>query len=302
MRAPDGGFYSSLDADSEGHEGRFYVWDAAEVRAALLAPTSTRVFAPRYGLDRPPNFEGHAWHLVVAASLETIAGARGSRVERARALLRCARAQAAGAARAARVRPARDEKILTSWNALAIRGLATAARVLDRADCAAGGHARRSRFLRAHHWRDGRLLATSAGGRGAARRLPRRLRFPGRRDPRAASRALRARRARLRRRAARGAAGAIRGRGSAAASISPPTDHETLISRPKTFGDEALPAGNGVAAAVLLRFGYLLGEPRYLAAAERALRAAWPALQRVPAAACQPAAGAGGDARSRPRS
>jgi uncharacterized protein YyaL (SSP411 family) len=62
------------------------------------------------------------------------------------------------------------------------------------------------------------------------------------------------------------------------------TDHERLICRPKIIGDDALPAGNAVATAVLLRLGYLLGEPRYLAAAERALRAAWAALLKYPTA------------------
>src|SRR4029077_14894882 len=71
MQSPHGGYYSSLDADSEGHEGKFYVWDREAVRAALTAEEFA-VFAPRFGLDRPANFEGH-WHLYVAASLEDIA-------------------------------------------------------------------------------------------------------------------------------------------------------------------------------------------------------------------------------------
>jgi uncharacterized protein len=61
-------------------------------------------------------------------------------------------------------------------------------------------------------------------------------------------------------------------------------DHEALISRPKSFGDEAIPAGNAIAARALLRLGYLLGDTRYLTAAERTLRAAWPALLRYPEA------------------
>ena len=61
-------------------------------------------------------------------------------------------------------------------------------------------------------------------------------------------------------------------------------DHEALIHRSKVFTDDATPAGNGIAARVLLRMGHLLGEPRYLAAAERTLRAAWPALAQHPQA------------------
>jgi len=61
-------------------------------------------------------------------------------------------------------------------------------------------------------------------------------------------------------------------------------DHEALIQRPKSFADDATPSGNGIAALVLQRMGYLLGEPRYLAAAERTLRAAWLPLERYPQA------------------
>ena len=71
MQAPPGGYYSSLDADSQGHEGTYYVWDREEVRAALSAQEFA-VFAPRYGLDQPPNFEGR-WHLRVVTDIADIA-------------------------------------------------------------------------------------------------------------------------------------------------------------------------------------------------------------------------------------
>ncbi len=72
MRAEDGAFFSSLDADSEGEEGRFYVWSRDEARS-LLAPEVYAVAAPHYGLDGAPNFEGHAWNLRVRASLADVA-------------------------------------------------------------------------------------------------------------------------------------------------------------------------------------------------------------------------------------
>ncbi len=68
MQSPEGGFYSSFDADSEGHEGKFYVWNRDEVREALTE-AEYAVFAPRYGLDREANFEGH-WHLHVFSQPE----------------------------------------------------------------------------------------------------------------------------------------------------------------------------------------------------------------------------------------
>src|SRR6185295_18562777 len=76
MRAPDGAFYSSLDADSEGEEGKFYVWTPDQARAAV-APDEWAVASPYFGLDGPPNFEGHAWNLRVAAPLDDIAGRLG---------------------------------------------------------------------------------------------------------------------------------------------------------------------------------------------------------------------------------
>ena len=89
MQSPRGGYYSSLDADSEGHEGKFYVWDRAEVRAALSAEEFA-VLAPRFGLDQPANFEGR-WHLRVTASAEEIARLAGRTTQEVETLLAAAR-------------------------------------------------------------------------------------------------------------------------------------------------------------------------------------------------------------------
>ncbi|MBS0387853.1 MAG: thioredoxin domain-containing protein [Proteobacteria bacterium] len=278
LRAPGGAFYSSLDADAAGVEGSYYVWQPAEVRQALSGDEYA-VFAARHGLDLPPNFEGHAHHLIVATGLEPLAATLGSSVAAIDALLASARGKLM-ALRARRIRPGRDEKILTSWNALAIRGLATAARLLERDELAQ--HAADAlAFLRQHHWRDGRLLATSAGGEArlaaylddhvfladailelsAVRFDADALRFG----------------ARLLDVVLEHFADPERGGFYFTAA-----GHEALIARPKSFGDEALPAGNGIAASVLQRYGFLLGETRYLDAAERTLRAAWAQLNEYP--------------------
>ena len=76
MRAPDGAFYSSLDADSEGEEGKFYVWQREEVRS-LLSADEYEVAAPHFGLDGAPNFEGHAWNLRIAKPLAQVAADAG---------------------------------------------------------------------------------------------------------------------------------------------------------------------------------------------------------------------------------
>src|SRR5512143_1276897 len=132
MRAPEGGFYSALDADSEGHEGRFYVWTPDEVRA-LLSADEYAVAAPAYGFDAPPNFENAHWNPVLARPLTEVAAALGIAEDEAAARLASARAKLF-AARATRVRPGCDDKQLTSWNALMVAGLAHAGRVMARPD------------------------------------------------------------------------------------------------------------------------------------------------------------------------
>ncbi|GAC1452622.1 MAG: thioredoxin domain-containing protein [Steroidobacteraceae bacterium] len=279
MQSPQGGYYSSLDADSEGHEGRFYVWSRDEIAAALTAEEFS-VFAPYYGLDQPANFEG-SWHLRVCATREAVATAAGRTLDQVATLLKSASARLL-AMRARRVRPARDEKILTSWNALMIRGMAIAARALGRKTLEHSA-TRALDFIRRELWRDGRLLAASTDGRAhlnaylddyvcladAVLELQQ-VRF--RSDELAFAGELLE--VVLRHFQDRSAGGFYFTSG----------DHETLIQRPKSFGDDATPAGNGIAALVLQRMGHLLGEPRYLAAAEATLRAAWPALARHPQA------------------
>jgi uncharacterized protein YyaL (SSP411 family) len=279
MQSPQGGYYSSLDADSEGHEGKFYVWSREEIERALTADEFA-VFAPYYGIDQPANFEGH-WHLRICATRETIAKAAGRRPDEVASLLKSASATLL-TIRARRVRPGRDEKILTSWNAFMIRGMAIAARALGRDDMAASA-TRALDFIRRELWREGRLLATCMDGRAhlnaylddyvcladAVLELQQ-VRF--RSDELAFAQQL--------------LAVVMRHFPDAAAGgfYFTSDDHETLIQRPKSFSDDATPAGNGVAALVLQRMGHLLGEPRYLMAAEATLRSAWPALAGHPQA------------------
>ena len=277
MQSPEGGYYSSLDADSEGHEGKFYVWDREEVRAALTADEFS-VFAPRFGLDRPANFEGR-WHLYAAASPEDIARQVKRTPAEVLALLAAAGARLLPL-RAMRIRPARDDKVLTSWNALMIRGMAVAARALEREDLAVSA-TRALDFIRGTLWRDGRLLATYMERRAhlnaylddyvyladAILELQQ-VRFSA--EELAFARELLEV---VLRHFADAAAGGF---------YFTSDDHEALIHRSKTFGDDATPAGNGIGARVLLRMGHLLAEPRYLAAAERTLRAAWPAITQYP--------------------
>jgi uncharacterized protein len=279
MQSPEGGFFSSYDADSEGHEGRFYVWNRDALRAALTDSEYAAV-ARRFGLDREPNFE-ELWHLHAFVSVQTLAEATGLSSEATQATLDSARRKLFEV-RSQRVSPARDDKILTSWNALAIHGLALAACSLQREDLIEAAD-RALRFIRTHLLREGQLLATYKNGKAhlnaylddhaflaAAVLALLQVRWQDE-DVALLRHLLDALLARFEDTAAGG-------------FFFTSHDHETLIHRSKSFSDDATPSGNGVAAQTLLRAGYLLGEPRYIAAAERTLRASWHALERYPQA------------------
>ncbi|MGC4028361.1 MAG: thioredoxin domain-containing protein [Steroidobacteraceae bacterium] len=281
-RLPGGAFCAAFDADSQGHEGRFYTWDRAEVQAALGAEEA-RLFCARFGLDRPANFDGR-WQLIAAREIDDLArsgefGAAepaqlASRLDRSRALLLALRAR--------RPWPQRDDKVLTGWNALAIKGLAEAARSLGRDDYAETA-LQALDYLRAHHWRDGQLLACSRGGTA---HLPAYLDdYAFLLDAILAALAVHFRAADLH--WATQLADALLARfedRDAGGFFFTAHDHETLIHRSRGFDDGATPSGNAIAVRALLRLGYLLGEQRYLAAAERALCSGWNLLRSQPLA------------------
>jgi len=275
MQAPEGGYYSSLDADSEGHEGRFYVWQPSEVEA-LLTPEEARVAMPWFGLDRAPNFEGEAWHLRIARPLAELSDSVGVETSACEAWLASARGKLF-AARERRVHPGRDDKILTSWNALMIGGMAHAGRAFSEAPWIESAR-RAADFVRSVLWQDGRLLATYKDGRAHLNAylddhafmiaaLLELLQAEFRREDLDFAVAL---------------ADALLARFAdpAGGFFFTSHDHEPLLQRPKPGFDNATPSGNAVAAVALQRLGHLLGETRYLNAAEGTLRAFAAALAR----------------------
>ena len=266
MRDPNGGFYATRDADSEGHEGLYYLWDPDEAREIL--GDDYDVFARRFGLDQAANFEGR-WHLTVR---QEIGDDESGIIARAKSALLERRLQ--------RVPPGRDEKQLTSWNALAIRGLAIAGRALDRPELVDAAVAAAD-FLHSTMLRDGRLLASYKDGEA---------RFMAYLDDHAflldallellqarwnaAHLAFAEQIAEL---MLRHFADEENGGFWFTAD-----DHEQLIHRSKPLADEAVPSGNGIAAFALQRLGFLLGDTRYLDAAARTLRTAWRAIDEYP--------------------
>ncbi len=266
MQDQNGGFYATRDADSEGHEGLYYLWDPDEV--SELIGDRFAVFARRFGLDQPANFEGR-WHLTVR---EAITSDEAETIDEARSLLLERRDK--------RVAPGRDEKQLTAWNALAIRGLAIAGRALEDPNLIDAA-ARATEFIRHQLFHGDRLLASFKDG--AAR-------FPAYLDDHAflldaLLELLQARWDSDHLALAQQLADMLLEHFEDADNGGfwfTANDHEKLIHRSKPLADEAVPSGNGIAAFALQRLGFLLGETRYLDAAERTLRAAWRAIEEYP--------------------
>ncbi len=268
MQSPEGGYYSSLDADSERQEGKFYVWTANQVRA-LLTAEEWQVAAPHYGLDGRANFEEQHWHLHVAQPLP----------DGARPILDAARAKLF-AARAPRVRPGRDEKMLVSWNALAMRGMAHAGSVFGKPEWIASAR-RALEFARTHMWRDGRLLATCKDGRAhlnaylddyafLIEALLELLQAEYRGEDLEFTESL-----------AEVLLEQFEDRDVGGFYFTA-RDHEQLIHRPKPGHDNAMASGNGAASLALNRLAAVTGEARYARAAERTLELFYPSMRERP--------------------
>ncbi len=276
MQSPEGAFYSSLDADSEGEEGRFYVWSREQIQS-VVSDDEYAVVAKRFGFDREANFEGK-WNPHVFHSIDKISEQLGIDATQTQQRLTDAQ-QKMFAKREQRIRPGRDEKILVSWNALMIKGLAQASRHLSQPKFATVAE-RALDYIRQHMWVDGRLLATSKDGRAHLNAYLDDYVF-------LADAILELLQVHWRTEYLNFALELIEvllkhfadDRGGFYFTAD---DHENLIQRPKPLTDDSLPAGNAIAAKILGRLGHLLGETRYLDAAELTLKAAWQPMQQGP--------------------
>ncbi|MGI9291655.1 MAG: thioredoxin domain-containing protein [Gammaproteobacteria bacterium] len=277
MQSPEGGFWSTLDADSEGEEGKFYVWQPEEVDS-LLTPEEIKALGTRFGLTKPANFEGK-WHLQVRDSMEAAAEAAESLASTTSALINSGREKLL-AARNDRIWPGRDEKVLTAWNALMIRGLAQAGRVLGRTDLIDAAD-KAINFIQTELYKDGQLFATYKDGRA---------RFEAYLDDYAflldaLIESLQARwsddylcfATEIADTLLKSFADEKNGGFYFTSS-----HHEQLVHRTRSFSDDSLPSGNGIAAYALGRLGHLLGDTRYLEASENTLKAGFKGMQEFP--------------------
>jgi hypothetical protein len=281
MQDEAGGYYAAQDADSEGEEGKYYLWRREQVRK-LLSEDEYLVIETLYGLDKPANFEGR-WNLHRYDAWPSVVQRLSLERPDADALLASGRAKMLDA-RQQRTRPATDNKVLTSWNGLAIKGMARAGQVLgeqswiDSAEHAAD-------FIRSELWATGRLTASWCNGRAH---------HPGYLDDYA--NLIDGLLALL----------AARWRDSdfewlrelidatlehfyddkAGGFFFTAHDHEQLIYRPKPTTDDAVPPGNGTMARTLIQLGHLFGESRFLDTASATLAFTRSSLERHPAAHC----------------
>ena len=275
MIDPRGGFYSTQDADSEGHEGKFYVWSMEEIRAAL--GDDAQLLIDTYGVTERGNFEDKNI-LYVARDLDVVAAMQHVPQAELEQKLETAR-QKLFALREQRIKPARDEKVLTAWNGLMLAAFAEAARVLHRADYRAIAERnadfglskmrdKNNRLLRSWKQGDARLngyledyanlaegllalYETTFDARWfvAARELADTM-LAHYADPRGGF-------------------------------FDTRDDHETLVTRPKDIQDNAVPSGNAMALIVLLKLSAYTGDSRYADAAERALKNIQPILSQA---------------------
>ncbi|MCZ7665511.1 MAG: thioredoxin domain-containing protein [Thermoleophilia bacterium] len=261
MTHPQGGFFSSQDADSEGEEGRYFVWTPAQVEAVLGRDSDlSHLAVAAFGITEQGNFEGSTVLHLPSDWVEVLDGWPAEIREVRTHLL---------AAREERVKPARDEKVLTAWNGLMLAAFAEAALALDRADYRETAERNADFVLRELRTAEGRLLRSWKDG--SARIAAYLQDYTHLADGLLALYQLSFEDRWFE--AARDLLDVVLTHFPAPEGgfFDTPDDHEALITRPRDLQDNAVPSGNAMAAQVLLRLAALTGQSRYSDAAEGAL-------------------------------
>jgi len=279
MTSPEGGFYAAEDADSEGVEGKFYVWTPQQIEAALI-PDDAKLAMRLWDVTEAGNFEGENI-LNVTRPPEAVAAEFGLTPDSLEGLIEAIKSRLLEV-RGERVRPERDEKILAAWNGLMLRSFALAARVTGQEEYRVAAE-KNANFILENLKENGRLHRSYKDGRA---------RFNGYLEDYAmvADGLLALYEATFETRwlvEADALCDAItelfwdRESGS---FYDTPTDHETLITRPRDIYDNAAPSGTSVAVDVLLKLALLLDRNDYRQKAEAVLEASSGGMEKVPAA------------------
>ncbi len=276
---PGGGFYSSLDADSEGEEGKYYLWTPAEIRAALADPAEAELFMAAYGVTEQGNFDGHIILRKVLSDeqlaaqfhlgLATIPGKLSQLHSRLLAV------------RTSRVHPATDDKVLVSWSSLMLLALAEAGRALGRMDYLQSAR-QNARFILQHlfvegrlkrSWRDGVAQSDAFLEDYAAFGLAMLALYQADPDPGWYQASLQMLEHLL--------GHFVDPQGG---FYDTSDQHESIIYRPKNLQDNATPSGNALAAMLLLELGSYEGRSDWHAQAEQLITGMQANLSRYPAA------------------
>lgn len=268
MQSPEGGYFSSLDADSEGEEGKYYVWERNQL-IELLSDEEFSLIEQRFGIDRGPNFEDK-FHLHTFISTEKFKEQHNLTLEEYEQRWSAIR-QKLYKHRITRVAPGRDDKVLTSWNALTIKAMLVASRVFNKEEYFQSA-SQALEFIRNHMISNNRLLATYKDGKAHLNAYLDDYAFLLDALLEYLQTEWNSNYLHLAIQLADVLLDQFEDKQHGGFFFTS-NDHETLIQRPKVFSDEATPAGNGIAAFNLQRLGYLLSETKYLHAAERTLEA-----------------------------
>jgi uncharacterized protein len=282
MRQEQGGFYSSYDADSEGQEGKFYVWQPAEVRQVLDDEEQARLFMLYYDVSEQGNWEGtNILHVPRdAAEVAQLGNVTAAELEQQLATARTELYQA----RSERIWPGLDDKVLTAWNGLMLAAFAEAGRALERPDYTAAAEQNAHFLYQAMRQENGRLLRTWKSGAEAKYNAYLEdytyladgllALYQATFEPRWFT-------------WARELADFTRQHFRDAENggfFDTADDHESLILRPKDVQDNATPSGNAMAAQVLLSLSLYTGEGHYWEAAASATAALTDAMKQHPTA------------------
>ena len=287
MQSPDGGYYSAQDADSEGIEGKFFAWpkdeidsllDAAATEDNVIKPQSIELFKARFGLNLEANFED-LWHLHGYVAESAIASNNQLDEKNLHQQFHLIR-HFLFAHRETRIHPDTDTKILCAWNGLMIHGMSLAGRLLAKSEYTESA-IQAAYFLKKHCWKDDHLFASAKEGKASLNAYLDDYAFliygllellQNQWHEELYSWALQL--------------------ADKLLSDFEDTDyggfyftshnHEALIQRLKSFSDDAIPAGNAIAAFVLNRLGYLAGRQHYIDAAKRCLQSAWTSINNAP--------------------
>ncbi len=281
MQSSEGGYYSAQDADSEGEEGKFYSWTKGEVQN-LLNEQEYSLFSQSLGLNQKPNFEGK-WYPHTYVDIKQLALQDNRTASEIETILQSCKHKLYRH-RKQRVYPATDDKILTSWNALMIRGMNTAARTFNRPDYAESA-SNALNFIKQKHWLNTRLLATSKNSKAHLNAYLDDYSYLTLAIIDALQNSWDNELYKWALEIAETMQVLFEDKEQGGFYFTS-MDHEQLLVRSKSFSDDAMPSGNGIAAQALEYLGLLSGHTDFLHSSEKTLQAASAELNKQPILYC----------------